>query len=307
MLDWLTHPILIQSGLSALQFTAVVLVVWTVFGYPTETGAPQERQLAAALGRDRHRTLFDQGPMRPMTALAVDVARRMRATRLRRWIREQLDAAGNPSGYTVDEYLALSLMSGAGFALGLGLLSVALRLGVGPGAAALAAGVGFAAPLWALREAARSRVQRISKALPYTLDLIALMMASGATFNEAVQSVLRDPRDDDFSDELRMVQSEIALGANRASALRNMASRIPLETLRSVVGAINQAESLGTPLSDILKNQADILRMHRSVRAEKLSASASLRILLPTMLILIAVVLIIFGPMVIRYYRGELF
>jgi hypothetical protein len=42
--------------------------------------------------------------------------------------------------------------------------------------------------------------------------------------------------------------------------------------------------------------------MQRSVRAEKLAASASLRILLPLMLILVAVALMLIAPMVIRYY-----
>ena len=81
----------------------------------------------------------------------------------------------------------------------------------------------------------------------------------------------------------------------------NLGVRIPLDSLRSVIGAVNQAEKLGTPLSSILKVQAEMLRMHRSVRAEKLSASASLKILIPSMLILLAVVLVIGAPMIIRF------
>jgi hypothetical protein len=49
-----------------------------------------------------------------------------------------------------------------------------------------------------------------------------------------------------------------------------------------------------------------MLRMYRSVRAEKLSASASLRILVPSMLILLAVVIIVFAPLIIRRIQGEL-
>ena len=49
-----------------------------------------------------------------------------------------------------------------------------------------------------------------------------------------------------------------------------------------------------------------MLRMHRGVRAEKLSASASLRILVPSTMILMAVVVIVFSPMIIRAIRGEL-
>ena len=99
-------------------------------------------------------------------------------------------------------------------------------------------------------------------------------------------------------------RAEIEFGTPRNQALTNMADRVPLESVRSVIGAVNQAEALGTPLSEILKNQSGMLRMHRSVRAEKLSASASLRILIPSMLILMSVVLIIFGPLIIRWVES---
>jgi tight adherence protein C len=147
---------------------------------------------------------------------------------------------------------------------------------------------------------------RIARQLPYTLDLIALMMGAGSTFTEAIQTIIREDPEDDFNQELRIVLSEIEFGTKRATALSNMAERIPMDALRSIVGAVNQAETLGTPLSEILKNQSNMLRMHRSVEAEKVSASASLRILVPTMLILVAVVIFLFGPLIIRWMRGEL-
>jgi hypothetical protein len=50
-----------------------------------------------------------------------------------------------------------------------------------------------------------------------------------------------------------------------------------------------------------------MLRMHRGVQAEKLSASASLRILVPSVLILVSVVIIVFSPLIIRALQGELF
>ena len=101
--------------------------------------------------------------------------------------------------------------------------------------------VGFAIPLWTLQEAAAARVSRISKKLPYSLDLIALMMAAGSAFTEAIETLIRDEPDDDLNQELRIVMAEIEFGTRRGEALRNLAERIPLETLRSIVGAINQA------------------------------------------------------------------
>ena len=72
------------------------------------------------------------------------------------------------------------------------------------------------------------------------------------------------------------------------------------------MAAIIQAEKLGSPLADVLKQQASLLRLQRSVRAEKLAAAASVRILVPSMLILLSVVLAVFSPVIIRAVKGEL-
>jgi tight adherence protein C len=107
--------------------------------------------------------------------------------------------------------------------------------------------------------------------------------------------------------ELNTVLAEIELGTVRSQALRNLADRIPLDGLRSIIAAVIQAEGLGTPLSAVLKQQADLLRLQRSVRAEKLAAAASVRILVPSLLILISVVLTVFAPVIIRAVKRELF
>ena len=194
-------------------------------------------------------------------------------------------------------------MAGCGLLLGVAVKSSMLLL-ILPGLMVL----GFFGPLWALHGESRRRTIRIAKQLPYSLDLIALTMASGSSFTEACQALIRDNPTDDLNQELAVALSEIEFGTTRMQALVNIAERVPLESLRSVIGAVNQAESLGSPLSEILKQQSEMLRSQRSVRAEKLSSSASLRILVPSMLILIAVVIVVFAPLVITYIqRGSIF
>jgi len=167
--------------------------------------------------------------------------------------------------------------------------------------------VGTAAMLYHLHGSATKRTRDISRRIPYTLDLIALAMGAGATFTEAVRTVVREDPEHPFNVELNTVLAEVDLGTTRRQALKNMSDRIPLEALRAIVGAIIQAEGLGTPLADVLKEQANLLRLQRSVRAEKLAAAASVRILVPSLLILVSVVLTVFAPVIIRGLKGELF
>jgi len=298
--------VLLQILVSGLVFAGVFMPVYVVFRYPVPPEPAAHRRFAAALGAERA-TVFENPLLAPLMNLGIALAQRLNAPGIRAEIRQNLDASGNPSGYSVQEFLAICLISAAT----LGILSAALMVFVGSALALIVGPVmavaGFAVPLLALREAGARRGRRIGKQLPYTLDLISLTMAAGATFTEAVQTLIHDEPDDDFNQELSIVLSEIDFGTPRAAALDNLAKRIPLESLRSIIGAVNQAESLGTPLSSILKLQSDMLRMHRGVQAEKLSASASLRVLVPSVVILLAVVVIVFAPLIIRGIHGDLF
>ncbi|MEM1353604.1 MAG: type II secretion system F family protein [Planctomycetota bacterium] len=300
--------LILMIATSAFVFAGVFVPIYAIFRYPVPDEPPVHRQIAQAVGADRE-TVFENNLVAPILSMCMQVSRRLNVAGLRAKVRQDLNASGNPSGYTVDQHLALCLFASLSAAL-LGAVLDVLLLG---GQALLMtipimAVIGFALPLLVLGSQATSRVQRISKQLPYTLDLIALVMAAGSAFTEALETLIRDDPEEDLNQELQLALSEIEYGSTRAQALKNLAERIPLESLRGVVGAVNQAESLGTPLASILKLQSDMLRTHRGVRAEKLSASASLKILIPSMLILMAVILVICAPLAINFIvKGSIF
>jgi tight adherence protein C len=97
------------------------------------------------------------------------------------------------------------------------------------------------------------------------------------------------------------------LGTTRRRALENLARRVPMDAMRSIVASVIQAEELGTPLGTVLHDQATLLRLQRSVRAENRAAIASVRILIPCLLLVVAVMLAVFGPAIIRAVRKGLF
>ncbi len=237
---------------------------------------------------------------------ALDLSMRNGTSWRNTLIIRMLISAGSPEYYTPQEYLALAMSAGvalgacleAGYFFANGQFSL-LILVVG-----LVAGVGLT--IYHLHNKASKRIALISRRVPYALDLIALAMGAGATFTEAVGTVVIEDKDHPFNVELNTVLAEIDLGNTRAQALRNLADRVPLEMLRSIVSSIIQAESLGTPLSDVLRQQASLLRLQRSVRAEKMAAAASVRILLPSVLILLSVVLAVFAPIIMRAIEGSL-
>lgn len=300
MLDLPLNMLIFAAITSLFVFAGIFVPIYAIFRYPVPDEAPIHRQIAKAVGVDQE-TVFESPLFAPVLSLFVQLAKRVNLIGLRKSIRQNLQASGNPSGYTVDQVLALALAS----AVTVGGFSSLITMLINGGMLLLflptMSVVGFMIPLTVLSASANKRTRKIGKQLPYTLDLISLVMASGSSFTEAIETLIRDDPEDELNQELAFSLAEMEYGTTRAQSLMNLGVRIPLDSLRSVVGAVNQAEKLGTPLSSILKVQAEMLRMHRSVRAEKLSASASLKILIPSMLILLAVVLVIAAPLIIRF------
>ena len=95
---------------------------------------------------------------------------------------------------------------------------------------------------------------------------------------------------------------EIRMGRPRREALRDVAYRLYVPDLTTVVSAIVQADELGTSLGPILRIQADMIRTRRFQRAEKLAMEAPVKMLFPLLAFIFPVVfMMIFGPIGIKY------
>ena len=290
-----------------LLFVAVFLFVATIFRAPIETRDESAFRIDVDnIDRD---TVFEVLWMRPILVPAYHLVRRLNIPGFRKHVLKLLLALGNPHQYSPDEYIVICVLWGViGSALTflmarvvsgeLGYLSIGLYLVAG-------SLVGFfGAYIW-LRERALIRLRNISRRLPYALDLIAMAMDAGATFYEAAKAVIRDDPDDPLNEEFSMVVREIDFGRSRQDALTHLGQRINVEGLDGILSAVLQAEALGTPLAVVLKLQANLLRMRRSMRAERKAGEAAVKILVPSMLILVSVVLIIFAPIIVRGIEGK--
>ncbi len=297
-------PLKIAAAVAIFLF--VFVFIMAVFGQRGRAEITPEREIAMASGAADRSTVFEMPLLQPVMWLLLVTARQLPMPALKVKLRRTLVAAGSPNFYTPDEYIAVSMLWGVVTAIVLEAVSVKFMGGVSIVLPVVGFLVGIVAVVYYLYGKASKRIRQVSRRMPYTLDLIALAMGAGATFTEAVRTVVGEDPEHPFSVELNTVLAEIDLGTTRRLALMNMSDRIPQESLRSIVAAIIQAESLGTPLSDVLKQQANLLRLQRSVRAEKLAASASVRILIPSLLILLSVVLAVFATIIIKGVTGEL-
>jgi tight adherence protein C len=221
--------------------------------------------------------------------------------RPRIWAEKRLRSAAYPEGVTADELLGLIAL-GAFFGLLFG-LALNLRLQFGP-ILLLTLGVGIYLPLLWVRGRVRRRQDDIRRSLPYALDLLTLSVEAGLDFTQAMTRIVKKLGDSALAVELGQTVRDIHLGRPRVQALRDLSRRVDLSELNSIVGALIQADELGSSLGPILRIQADQLRVRRSQAAEKLAMEAPVKILLPLILFIFPTIFImIFGPIALRLLR----
>jgi len=157
-------------------------------------------------------------------------------------------------------------------------------------------------PLLQVRATAKERAKELERSLPSAMDLCALCMGAGADFPQALRFSIQDlgAAHPVCLDELGRVLDELSLGRTRIEALSAMGERTDSHAVKEFVFAICQSEEKGTPLVDALTIQASTLRQRRSVLAEEMAAKAAVKMMFPVMLMVVAIFLIVLGPMIVN-------
>jgi len=215
--------------------------------------------------------------------------------------------AGEPWGLSVDEFMGLVIASTFFGVVAAFLFMTAT--GMGFGIVIVGAFLGLLLPSMWLNDKAAARLQSINRGLPQALDLIVLSMGAGLDFIGAVRHVVEKWSDkrDPLCEELSRFLHELSLGKTRKEALEDLAYRAPTELVKAFVTNAIQAEKRGTPLVEVLKIQAEVARTKRFQTAEKIAGRAGVVILMPLMFIFAATVLVMFGSLIVKGFRGQLF
>lgn len=219
-------------------------------------------------------------------------------------IHREILAAGLPRFWLPEEYLARCELIAIMLLPPLIASSVGIMGPVGIVMALVLAGL----IAWLLRRRlavlARQRLTLIKRRLPFLLDMLTLLMEAGSSLLQALEEAVHEFRGQPVADEFARVLADIRMGRTRAEAFLAMRERLQDAEVGGVIGSILQGEHLGTPLAQIFRMQADVLRVKRSQRAETVAGEAGVQMLLPGILVMAAAVLVILGPFVLNYLRS---
>jgi tight adherence protein C len=199
-------------------------------------------------------------------------------------------------------------------AVGMAVCFLAVRISILPGLsllASLGAGLylalfGFYLPdIWLRIRTARRR-KKIFNGLPDALDLLVVCVEAGMGLDAAITRVGEEIRftDRELSDELRLLNLELRAGKTRQEALKNLARRVNLEDMNSLVTLLVQTDKFGTSIAQALRVYSETFRTKRYQAAEELAAKLPVKLLFPLIFFIFpAIFVVILGPAVIQIFH----
>jgi tight adherence protein C len=160
----------------------------------------------------------------------------------------------------------------------------------------VAALLGYRLPYGFVQGKAKARQHEIQKALPFTLDLISISVEAGMAFDGAMQIVMEKSKGP-MADELNLTLREIRLGKGRNEALIDMADRVGIDDLKTFVTAVTYIARLGGSLVDVIRIQAQSMRIKRRQRAEEKAMKTPVKIMIPLVFFIFpSMFIVILGP-----------
>jgi tight adherence protein C len=146
----------------------------------------------------------------------------------------------------------------------------------------------------------RGRKDRVQAALSDALDLLAVSVEAGLSFEGAVAKLV-EYMTGPLIEEFALTLNEIRIGQTRADALRRMEARLDVPEVTAFVRAVIQAEQLGASMGAILRAQGSDARVHRQLAAEEKAMKLPIKMLVPmAIFILPATFIVVLGSALLK-------
>jgi tight adherence protein C len=206
--------------------------------------------------------------------------------------------AGRPAAWPVPKLVAAKLVLAA-VAGSLGLLVATSHPGaLTIGLAAVATGTAYFLPELLLYSRGQERQEAIGLELADTLDQMTIAVEAGLGFESAMARAGKNGKGP-LAEELVRTLQDIAVGQPRREAYLALAERTGVVDLRRFIRAVVQADQYGVSIADVLRTQAQEMRLKRRQRAEEKAMQIPVKVIFPLILcILPTLFIVLLGPAV---------
>jgi len=169
-----------------------------------------------------------------------------------------------------------------------------------PGGLAL---LGWLLPSIVVTIAAKRRAKAVAAGLPDALELLVVCVEAGIALEDGLDRVVQElgQSQPELARELAMTAADLKILPSRDQAFVNLAQRVDIPSVRSIVGTLSQTLRYGTPLAQSLRNVAAELRNDYLTALEEKANRLPALLTIPVMLFLMPTIfLIIGGPAALR-------
>ncbi|WP_324650156.1 type II secretion system F family protein [Georgenia sp. H159] len=288
----MSATVLTAAVLTAL---AVGLATWAV--WPALD--PDRRRVLANLNRVSAVAVPDgEQPEEERRSALTALARRLTPDLVVRVLDRQHVLAGRPARWSLDALLTLKLV----WVPAAVLLNV-LVLASSPSPLlsvvwVLVTVVVYFLPELLLNSTGQKRNEQIELSLADTLDQMTIAVEAGLGFDSAMSRAAHNGRGA-LADELARTLQDVQMGRSRRQAFEALTERTTVPDLRRFVRAVIQADAYGISIADVLRTQADEMRLKRRQRAEEKAQKIPVKVLAPLMLCILPVLfIVVMGPAV---------
>ncbi|MGH6892696.1 MAG: type II secretion system F family protein [Dongiaceae bacterium] len=170
----------------------------------------------------------------------------------------------------------------------------------------IAAAVGFYLPDFWIGMRTGSLQRQYREGFPDALDLLVVCVEAGLSLDAGIQRVGQEigHAHPAISENFALMALELRAGGARTDALHNLAERMGIDEVRSMVTLLLQSEELGTSIADALRVYSDEMRTMRMLAAETKAQSLPVKLALPLgFFVFPTMMIVILLPVVIRIYR----
>lgn len=169
--------------------------------------------------------------------------------------------------------------------------------------AAIAAILGWFAPMYVVSYAVKQRTKAVRAGLPDALELLVVCVEAGLSLEDGLGRVVAELEraQPALADELAITLADLAILPSREQALANLAARVDVPSVRSVVTTLAQTLRYGTPLVQALRVTAAELRNDYLIELEERANRLPAYMTIPVIIFLMpAIFLVVGGPAALR-------
>lgn len=145
--------------------------------------------------------------------------------------------------------------------------------------------------------------ENIKKALPDALELLMICIEAGYSNENALIKISNEFNElfPEIANEFSITHKELKVMPEKILAWKNFANRTELSEINAIVTAFTQSEKYGTSIVVALKNQIELMRQNRMLKAEEKAAKIPVYLSIPLAVFFLPIIfVIILSPTALR-------